>query len=301
MINAYGRVRILAMRGLTEFQRHGEERCVFPHVPSSASLSRHNAIGTQRIAAGVDLVSALHEYRRGCRRSAFAMFVPLTDGVALQRVYRPIVTWALIAANILVFLLVNQSGMFNADLIAVGFGTIPSIVAGPDWVDADIAHVPGWLSLVTTQFLHADWFHLGANMLFLWVFGDNVEDAMGHVRFLIFYLACGVLAALAYVFIDTTSQAPLIGASGAISGVVAGYLVLYPRVGVFGLVFTIIPLRVTAIYILGAWLTLQLINAVFAADDGVAYIAHIGGAIAGLPLVWLLKDKDVPLFSGRTQ
>jgi membrane associated rhomboid family serine protease len=230
----------------------------------------------------------------------FQVFVPLNDGVSLQRVYWPVVTWVLIAANVIVFLVTNVSGLFNPDLVAVGFGTIPSVIAGADWVDDSILHAPPWLTLVTTQFLHADWFHLGFNMLFLWVFGDNVEDAMGHVKFLIFYLVCGALAALAFVFIDTASQSPLIGASGAISGVVAAYLLLYPRVRVFGLIFSFIPIRLTALFALGAWLALQLFNVFAAANDGVAYIAHLGGALAGVPLVALLKDRSVPLFGGRT-
>src|SRR5262249_37714187 len=146
--------------------------------------------------------------------------------------------------------------------------------------------------------LHADWMHLIGNMLFLWVFGDNVEDAMGHLRFLLFYVVCGVAGGLAYALLGPqASETPLVGASGAVSGVIAAYLVLYPRVRVWILLFWRIPLPVPALWCLGGWILLQFWQLVFGSGETqVAWLAHVGGLTTGAVLVILLKRREVPLF-----
>jgi membrane associated rhomboid family serine protease len=141
--------------------------------------------------------------------------------------------------------------------------------------------------------------HLLGNMLFLWVFGDNVEDAMGHVRFLAFYLACGIAAALFHAFMMPTSGDALIGASGAISGVVVAYLMLHPRVGVWVLALKFFPLRISAAWVLGAWIAFQFVMALIPRADAeiaTAWWAHIGGIIAGALLMPLVRRRGVALF-----
>jgi membrane associated rhomboid family serine protease len=228
------------------------------------------------------------------------LFLPLSDNVPMRRLRGPLVTWLLIAVNLGIFLMTWGFGEGFADRAAMGFGTIPSVVTGentlPDWLWS----APPYATLVTSQFLHADWFHLLGNMLFLFTFGDNVEDAMGHVRYLAFYILCGIGGTLAFILLDLGGTAPLIGASGAISGIVAAYLILYPQVHVFGLALSVIPLRIKALYVLGLWLATQIIYSFFSAGDNVAYIAHVGGAVAGALLIVFFKARDVPLFARMT-
>jgi membrane associated rhomboid family serine protease len=229
------------------------------------------------------------------------MFLPLSDNVPMRRLAGSRVTLALIGVNVLIFLMTWGFGDAFSEAAALGFGTIPSVVTGENEIADGIIAAPPYVTLVTSQFLHADWLHLLANMLFLYTFGDNVEDAMGHARYLVFYLACGVVGALAFMLFDLNGVSPLIGASGAISGVVGAYLMLYPNVRVFGLVFNIIPMRIKAVYVLGAWIASQVLYAVVHAGDHVAYTAHVGGALAGAVLVGLFKDRSVPLFGSSPQ
>ncbi|MEA2530927.1 MAG: hypothetical protein QOG89_2571 [Thermomicrobiales bacterium] len=201
----------------------------------------------------------------------------------------PIVNYSLIALNVLVFLYeLALSDRALAEFI-FRWGVIPAEVANGD----DL------ITLLTSQFLHAGWLHIAGNMLFLWVFGDNVEDTMGHVSYLIFYLLCGVGAALLQVIVDTESLVPMVGASGAISGILAAYLVLFPHGNIRTLILLgWIPLifLVPAWAMIGYWIVLQFINGFLSLGvstvegGGVAYFAHIGGFIAGLVLVLLFKD-----------
>jgi hypothetical protein len=151
------------------------------------------------------------------------------------------------------------------------------------------------------MFLHTDVIHLASNMMFLWVFGDNVEDAMGHVKYLAFYLLCGVAAALAQAVMQPTSQLPLMGASGAVAGTIAAYLILHPRVLVWVLAFRVIPLRVTATWILGLWVATQLFMILINRGDQVAWWAHIGGVLAGSLLIPLMRRPGIPLFDRGAQ
>ena len=152
------------------------------------------------------------------------------------------------------------------------------------------------MSLITYAFLHGNFMHLIGNMLFLWVFGDNVEDAMGHGRYLAFYIICAIVSGLAYALLDLNSDMPLIGASGAVSGVVAAYLMLHPKVKVWVLALGRIPLRLSAQWLLGAWVLYQIYNAVAYPESQVAWIAHVGGLVAGAILVLFFRRKGVPLF-----
>ena len=147
----------------------------------------------------------------------------------------------------------------------------------PIWGPDQPLAVPEGVTLMTYQFLHSDILHLLSNMLFLWVFGDNVEDAMGHFKFLVFYLACGIAGGLAHAWMLPNSSLPLIGASGAVAGVIAAYLILHPRVRVWVLAFRFIPLRISAAWVLGIWAATQIIMIAIAPNDQVAWWAHVGG------------------------
>ena len=201
----------------------------------------------------------------------------------------PWVTWTLIAANIAVYLLFAR---YYGDVRLIGaffgeYGLIPARVGAGE----------GYLTVLTSMFLHAGLLHLGGNMLFLWVFGDNMEDALGHIGFLAFYLVAGVAAALAQFAMNPGSVVPMVGASGAVAGVLGGYLLLFPRARVDVLVIIVILVRVIALpawIVLGLWFALQILGTAAAGDaeGGVAFAAHAGGFLAGLALalpLWLAR------------
>ncbi len=210
----------------------------------------------------------------------------------------PWVTWLLIAINVLVWLTVNalddQGQLAAVAAIAHIGGPLPewtSQVTGPL---AEIS-LPGPVSALTSSFLHLDFWHLAGNLAFLWVFGDNVEDALGHARFFVFYALCAIAASYAEAFFSPGFF--ILGASGALSGVVAAFVMLHPRVRLWALVLMKFPIAVPAVWLIAAWAVFQLFNvAVQDTDAGVAWWAHIGGAIAGAALLPLLKHSDVPLF-----
>ena len=227
------------------------------------------------------------------------MFIPLRDDNSLKSIPFQYVTVGLIAVNILVFLL-EVSGLSHAAVAS--FAVTPRELLGgtallaPSSFSEDGYAIGEEATLLTYMFFHADVFHLVGNMLFLWVFGDNVEDAMGHLRFLVFYLACGVFAALFHAWMLPDSDLPLIGASGAVAGVIAAYLMLHPMVGVWVLAFKVIPLRITAGLALGVWIALQVVMVAMPDMGPVAWWAHIGGLIAGAVLILFLRRPGVPLF-----
>ena len=227
------------------------------------------------------------------------MFIPLRDDNSLKSIPFQYVTVGLIAVNILVFIL-EVSGLSHAAVAS--FAVTPRELLGgtallaPSSFSEDGYAIGEEATLLTYMFFHADVFHLVGNMLFLWVFGDNVEDAMGHLRFLVFYLACGVFAALFHAWMLPDSDLPLIGASGAVAGVIAAYLMLHPRVGVWVLAFKVIPLRITAGLALGVWIALQIAMVAMPDMGPVAWWAHIGGLIAGAVLILFMRRPGVPLF-----
>ena len=227
------------------------------------------------------------------------MFIPLRDENSLKSIPFQYVTVSLIALNVLVYLF--EVGGLDQSAVA-GFGVTPSELFGTRLVTASDPLPTGaiplaeGMTLLTYMFFHADIFHLLFNMLFLWVFGDNVEDSMGHVRFLVFYLACGVFAGLFHSWMLPDSDLPLIGASGAVAGVIAAYLMLHPHVGVWVLAFKIIPLRITAGLALGIWIALQIVMIAVADVGPTAWWAHIGGLIAGAVLILFMRRPGVPLF-----
>jgi rhomboid family protein len=226
------------------------------------------------------------------------MFIPLYDTNRLRHIRLQYVTIGLIAANALVFLITTIGGETFNNAAVLGLGFIPSVVHDTAELSPQFVVIPESLSYITYAFLHADIFHLGGNMLFLWVFGDNVEDALGHIRYLIFYLLCAIAGAAFQGLVAWDSQVPLIGASGAIAGVVAAYLVLYPRVKVWVLAFARIPLRIPAFIPLILWIGFQVVMFAAGGENQISWACHIGGIIAGLVLVLIMRSRGVPLLAG---
>ena len=226
-------------------------------------------------------------------------FFPLSDD---NPILRPaFVVWLIIAVCTAVFLWQNALTVEADAQASIALGMIPARVLGQAILPRQLAFVPAWATLVTHMFLHGGWLHLIGNMWFLRIFGDNVEDVMGRAKFLAFYLIAGIVAAMTQAAIDPMSHLPMIGASGAIAGVLGAYLVLYPRANVRVLMVLFLFIRIVnvpAILILGAWIGLQLVSAAHAPADtgGVAIWAHVGGFLCGILLLPILKGGEVPLF-----
>lgn len=212
----------------------------------------------------------------------------------------PYVTYTVLAICIGAFLWQFSQGVQGQNAIIYALGVIPAVLTGQMQLPSEVEWVAPEITVFTSMFLHGGWMHLIGNVLYLWVFGNNVEAAMGHVRYIAFYLICGVAAVAAQALPDTASQVPMIGASGAISGVLGAYMLLYPKARVLVLIpifFIIKTLRIPALFVLGAWFLMQLFSSVMAGsqEGGVAFGAHIGGFIAGMVLVVFFKHRDVAL------
>lgn len=227
------------------------------------------------------------------------MFLPLHDQNPIRHISFPYVNYSLLALNGLVFLVQLAMPNYGFEWFTVEYGMVPIVVR--DLVEQPVVWLPDWANLITYAFLHADWLHLLSNMLFLWIFGDNIEDAMGHVKYLVFYLLCAVLAALIHIAFHYDSNGPLIGASGAVAGVMGAYIVLFPHARVFVLLRIVIPipLPIPALWMLGVWIATQIFYLVIGSQEPVAWWAHLGGIAAGALLAVPFKRREVPLFGGR--
>ncbi len=232
------------------------------------------------------------------------LFIPVWDRNPLEKIPFQAVTIAIVAVNVLIYIVFQSGALATARIESIlGFALIPTELFNAGFfgdatyqVFGGQTPVPERLTLVSYMFLHGGIMHLVGNMAFLWVFGDNVEDAMGHVRFLLFYLMCGIFAGLAHAVAVPASPQPLIGASGATSGVIAAYLMLHPKVQLWVLVLPIFPLKISAGAALGIWIAFQVYSLIFAADSHTAWWAHIGGLGAGALLVLFMRRPGVPLF-----
>jgi membrane associated rhomboid family serine protease len=200
---------------------------------------------------------------------------------------RPAVTIVLIAINALVFLFETSLDDYSRNLLIEMYGVVPGRLYLP--------------SVLTSMFLHGGWMHLLGNMWFLWIFGDNVEDALGHFKYLIFYLLCGVAAAVAHIVLNPFSDVPTVGASGAIAGVMGAYLVKFPRSRILTLVFIfffITTIEVPAVVMLAYWFVIQIFSGVGSiarthiTEGGVAWFAHVGGFLAGVILVKVMGTHE---------
>jgi len=207
---------------------------------------------------------------------------------------RPNVCYCLIAICVFVFLWQSSLPTNLSNEAVYNFGVVPAALLG----DQE-SYITPYLSIFTSMFMHGSWMHLIGNMVFLWIFGDNIEDSMGRVKFVAFYLLSGIGAAYLQALIDPSSTIPMIGASGAIAGVLGGYLLLHPKANVNVLMWIIIfisVIRIPAYIVLGFWIIGQFFNASFGAEGGVAYFAHIGGFVAGMLLIPFFKRTNISLF-----
>ena len=227
------------------------------------------------------------------------MFIPLSDGNALKHIRLQYITLGLIALNGFIWLVMGTPAFFGPDAVQAAnysFGFIPAVVNGYQPLPPELDQINETFTYITYAFFHGDFMHLAGNMLFVWVFGDNVEDAMGHFRFLLFYLACAIAGALAHSMVDPRSAAPLIGASGAAAGIIGAYILLHPKVQVWILALGRIPLRIPALFVLGAWILFQVYQFAMDPDGQVSWAAHLGGIIAGMVLIVLFRRSGVGLF-----
>ena len=209
---------------------------------------------------------------------------------------RPIISWALISICSLIFFYQLSLSIFDFNNFVRYFGITPfKLINNTN---------DQWFTVLSSMFVHGNLTHLAGNMVYLWIFGDNIEDSFGKIRFILFYLLCGVAAVFSQILYDPNSLTPMIGASGAIAGVLGAYLILYPRAKIWvfmWIVFIVRLITVPAFIVLGIWMFLQLINVIDQGTSGVAYSAHIGGFIAGMILAPLLKKKNKRLFAPSTR
>ena len=230
------------------------------------------------------------------------MVIPLNDDNPVDVV--PWATYGLIVLNVGVFVWQLVLGDAGAERLIYGLGFIPAVLFGSASLPPDVALLPPAATLLTSQFVHGGAVHLGGNMLFLWVFGNNIEEALGTLKFVAFYLVCGVAAALGNGLLDPQATLPLVGASGAISGVLGAYLLLYPFVSILVVIplgVILYPTRLSAYFVLGGWFVLQLLQALLSkpGTPGIAFWAHFIGFVAGALLVIPLRQPGIPLFSRR--
>jgi len=232
--------------------------------------------------------------------------LPIGDDSPPRRSF-PIVTLTLIAINVVVFIYEMSLGS-GIDGLFRSAGVVPQEFTVRQDLPPPAPLGTYYSTLITSMFLHGGFLHIGSNMLFLWIFGDNVEDRLGHLRFVLFYLLCGLGASAAHIYFNWGSRVPSVGASGAIAGVLAGYLLLFPSASIRTLLFLgwfVTVTRVPAVIMIGFWFVTQLLAGVASLGhveqtSGVAFWAHIGGFIVGLPLVLLLRrPEQYPSYSLR--
>jgi len=222
----------------------------------------------------------------------------------------PYATWTLVGLNVLAWILVQGLGADPAMARSICLlGLLPgellqlapagdAIPVGPD-LYCVVTEQPAWITVFSHMFLHCNWMHIIGNMWFLWIFGNNVEDSMGHVRFFIFYLLCGLAAAGLQIASSPSSIVPMVGASGAIGGVMGAYILLYPRVTVHMLIFLgfiVTTIAVPAVWMLGYWFLVQLLggfSSIGTSGGGVAFWAHVGGFVAGIVLIFLFRKPEL--------
>jgi len=214
--------------------------------------------------------------------------IPLKDDNPTEK--KPLITYFIISLCVLIFLIQFSFQSYKTGQLFYTYGLIPSVLMGHNQLPADLYAVPSMITIFTSMFMHGGFMHLAGNMLYMWIFADNIEDNLGPLRFLIFYLLAGIGAAMTQVLMDTHSQAPMIGASGAIGGVLGAYLINYPNAKVLVLIpfgFFSQLLKIRALYVLVFWFVLQFISN----GSGVAYAAHIGGFVSGIILILFFNKK----------
>jgi membrane associated rhomboid family serine protease len=221
------------------------------------------------------------------------MVIPIYDNDPLEQSHRAYVNWTLIIINVAVFLVQINASDDTSLAMTRDLALIPAAIIGKVTLGGNL---PPILSVFTYMFLHGGWSHIIGNMLFLWVLGDNIEDAMGHLRYFFFYLLCGAAGGIAFLLSGPDAVVPLVGASGAVAGVVAAYLMLRPCAKITFLAFGFVPLRLGSAWVLGAWVLIQIWNVINVHGGETAWWAHIGGLAVGAVLTIVLRRPDVTLF-----
>ena len=221
------------------------------------------------------------------------MVIPIYDNDPLEKSHRAYVTFALIALSVAIFLVQDSASDKTSTLLLVNFALFPVAVSGEAVTGG---FMPPSLTLLTYMFLHGGWMHLIFNMLFLWVFGDNIEDALGRGRFLVFYLVCGMAGGAAHALASPGSNVPLVGASGAIAGIVAAYLMLRPCARITVLIFGFVPIKLASYWVLGFWVLTQAWHVFSLEKSDTAWWAHVGGLAAGALLITIMRPAGVALF-----
>ncbi len=222
--------------------------------------------------------------------------IPLKDDNPTEG--RPIVTYFLIGICILVFLLELSSQSYRTGALFYSYGLIPSVLMGHDQLPDNLYVIPAFISIFSSMFMHGGIMHLLGNMLYMWIFADNIEDALGPKKFIIFYMLSGIGAAMSQVLMDVNSQVPMVGASGAIGGILGAYLINHPNAKVLVLIpfgFFSQIIRIKALYVLFFWFVLQFINSSITSSQGggVAYAAHIGGFLSGIILILFFNKYSI--------
>ena len=211
----------------------------------------------------------------------------------------PILSYTIIAICVAVFLLQISSPGYTTGNLFYSYGVVPASLLGIEALPSDLEKIDPYLTIITSMFMHGGWMHLIGNMLYMWIFADNIEDDLGKTKFIIFYLAAGAAAALTQVYLNVNSTVPMVGASGAISGVLGAYLIRYPRNKVLVLIplgiFTQL-LKIPALFVLGFWFILQFVSSVGSSSEGggVAYGAHIGGFVFGAAVMFFFGNFLIP-------
>ena len=226
-------------------------------------------------------------------------FLPLFDNNPTEKM--PAISWLILAICVTVFLWQTSLSPAAEYELFLGFGVVPILLFGNQTLPDGLTAVSPYISIFTSMFLHGSWLHLGSNMLYLWIFSDNVEDSMGSVKFILFYGLCGIGAALCQSFIDPYSVTPMVGASGGIAGVLGAYILLHPKASVRVFMLILIFIRIISLpawVVLGIWIAGQFVSApaALSGSGGVAYFAHIGGFLTGMALIPFFKHRDVGLF-----
>ena len=214
--------------------------------------------------------------------------IPLKDDN--PTVGRPTITYFLIGVCVVIFFMQLGSESYRTGQLFYSYGLIPSVLMGHDQLPINFYVVPAYMTIFSSMFMHGGWMHLIGNMWYMKIFADNIEDNLGSRNFIIFYIICGIGAAMTHVLMNTHSQIPMVGASGAIGGVLGAYMINYPKAKVLVLIpyFIITIIKIRALYVLGFWFILQFISH----GGGVAYAAHIGGFVSGMILILFFNKKS---------
>ena len=220
-------------------------------------------------------------------------FFPISDENPVKQ--KPFCSWLILILCVLIFLYQQNLNYHEEQSTILSFGMIPSVIFNLKQLPNELIIIPSYLTIVSSMFLHGGWMHLIGNMAYLYIFGDNIEDTLGKTKFIIFYILCGTFAALTQAFVDITSEIPMIGASGAISGILGAYIILYPKKKIrvfFWFLIFIRTFNIPAMFVIGGWIFIQFFSFNNNAQDNVAYAAHIGGFIAGLILINLFNKNN---------